>query len=435
MQGLGTSGDRLADGRKRGTWGKLIGSGKQAGVLDFGLLGVLGDFAKSFEYSAIPSETDLETLAWTVLQQGTAVAQKKHEEQPRVKKLKTEPRENGQGGAAGGGEEGGAGGVGMTLSKGGPPGQREFLGRASKALGRKGQFPSSMMPQGQGLALSRIQHKVGGRDSPLPKLNEDRAAHFFMSLEGYIPHSDLNMTLRILRRALDLYKQRNIDHVALAGIVNTLFKDYTSLIESFFSLTCPDSKLPTFPNKGASAATAVPTRPRELLLTTWLLPKDDYRRPPLSKKAPVFPVGKHYTKAQMKEKEEKARQEQAFVVATPEDDARAFLSRARAELINDFYQLMLDELVAMRLSFRSGNFADVQQVHRHLSPPRAGSVPLSHTPLFSFPNSRPPPENRELPSCSRNCLSPYAPNSSSSSPTCDFSTTSRIDLLFSLFVK
>jgi len=352
-------------------------------MLDFGLLGVLGDVAKSFEYNAIPSESDLETLAWTVLQQGSAPAQKK-QEQPRAKRLKTEPRENGHGGAAGGLEEGGARDDGMSLNKGGPPGQRAFLGRASKAQGRKG---SSMMPLGQGTA------KAGGRASPLPKLNEERAAHFFTSLEGYIPHSDLGMTLRILRRALDLYKQRSIDHVALAGIVNTLLKDYPSLIESFFSLTCPDSKLPIFPNKSSSAA-AVSARPREQLLTTWLLPKDDYRRPPLSKKAPVVPGGKqHNAKVQIKEKEEKARQDQAFIAVTPEDDARAFLSRARAELSSELYQVMLDQLVAMRLSFRSGNFADVQQVRRHLSlsplllPLR---LSLTHPPLFSFLDSRPP---------------------------------------------
>jgi len=355
-------------------------------MLDFGLLGVLGDVAKSFEYNAIPSESDLETLAWTVLQQGSAPAQKK-QEQPRAKRLKTEPRENGHGGAAGGLEEGGARDDGMSLNKGGPPGQRAFLGRASKAQGRKG---SSMMPPplGQGTA------KAGGRASPLPKLNEDRAAHFFTSLEGYIPHSDLGMTLRILRRALDLYKQRSIDHVALAGIVNTLLKDYPSLIESFFSLTCPDSKLPIFPSKSSSAA-AVSARPREQLLTTWLLPKDDYRRPPLSKKAPVVPGGKqHNAKVQIKEKEEKAKQEQAFIAVTPEDDARAFLSRARAELSSELYQVMLDQLVAMRLSFRSGNFADVQQVRRHLSLSSLSLspllLPLTRPPLFSFLDSRPP---------------------------------------------
>jgi len=331
------------------------------GQFDFSLLNVLGDFAKSFEGNTIPTESDLETLLWALMQQdggsGMAVGEEgeahsgggdigaacaRADDGGRLKRAK--PRKGyewidmqvdgqdilGVSSAEGFGDSKAAGGEQV----------RSFYGRATKG------YESRLKLSGQG--------DFGGNETVIRPLDLERTKKFFADLK-VAAQQDYQQISIILEDALLKYRQRTIDHLALAAIVQTLLKSYPDLLREFFAVTSPDDSV-VLPRPGDPKARI------ELTMTpVWEMTKEDARKAPLNKKVPIEKGTAFSGGGATQSAAARAEQASRLLQGPTEDQAKHFLVRARL-VMGDYYPWLLDNLVAMRMSLRANQYAALEKV-------------------------------------------------------------------------
>lgn len=333
------------------------------GQFDFSLLNVLGDFAKSFEGNTIPTESDLETLLWALMQQdgnsgmangeeaeaqsggdlGAAGAHGDDVAQQRIKRSK--PRKgyewidmqvDGQDilGVSS------AGGFGDSKAAGGEQVPRSFYGRATKG------YESRLKQSGQG--------DFGVKETVVRPLDLDRTKKFYADLK-VAAQQDYQQISTILEDALLKYRQRTIDHLALAAIVQTLLKDYPDLLREFFAVTSPDDTV-------VLPRTEDPKARIELTMTpVWKMGKEDACKAPLNKKLPTEKGATLSGGGATQSAAVRAEQASRLLQGPSEDQAKHFLVRARL-VMGDYYPWLLDNLVAMRMSLRANQYAALEKV-------------------------------------------------------------------------
>lgn len=327
-------------------------NGEHEGAFDFTMLDVLGEFAKSYENNPIPSLSDLELLAWALTQPETYSPLNSNgylnspddegnntepqPKRPRMRKgstewepisdVKSEPAYDPSDMNAYDNEDG----TEQDGEKG--HGARAFYGRASKGYNNRGRPSGSATTVSQKLQKNKLtgEEETALQEAITQRLDLDRTKRFFDAIFVMLGKA-ADETVRMLEFTLDLYKQRAIDYLAVAAIVQALLKDNSDLLKEFFAVTSPES-IPGRPE---------PPKGRFEPQAIWNMTREESRKVPLTKKLAE-------------------RQAQSAFIP-PDDAARAFLIRAKVELGAD-YSNLLDHLVAMRMSFRANQLAALEMV-------------------------------------------------------------------------
>jgi len=292
------------------------------GELDFSLLACLGDFARAFDGSASPSLTDLEKLANFIMQRegGLATFLSSEEGAAAMEALELE----GLGGGGGGGKR-------QKLAKGYAWGEN-----GCGDLGAEGG------PNTESIV-------------PRRPLDKARTKLFFQQLEAAAPQ-EYPQLVSVIESALSMYQARSIDRLALAAIMRSLLDRHGDLLFEFFVLTSPVDV--------RSWQSAIEYRRTLDPTPGWVMARDEIRKPPLSKRAPPEkPIpGVHSTlEANMTAGQRLDQAARLLSTGPAEDFAKHFLLRARTEL-GEYYQWLLDNLVAMRMSLRANQFVAFEGV-------------------------------------------------------------------------
>ena len=212
------------------------------------------------------------------------------------------------------------------------------------------------------------------------QLDLPRVRKFYENAQAALGN-DYEQTCRILEIVLDLYKNRSVDHMAAAAMVQSIFKDFPHLLREFFALTGPLDVASMLRNSAKDTADSTPfswnltredvrnmpvaKRPREFGLERYPLYAGSgpgHRPPPAfypSSEMLVAPIGG--TAVAVAAAAAAAAAATAVASIAPEDAARAFVRRAKAVLCLK-YPNFLDQLVALRMSYRANQLEAFEKV-------------------------------------------------------------------------